>query len=725
VRLIAAPLATQEIRTDANGHFDFGEQPPREYALGASMVKKLAAIQHVDLRDPAFSTVELVLGECAAGLYGKVTDASGTPIPGAQLLREGVVGAETDVGGNYELCTLPTAALFAEVRLVVRAHGFGTIILPLAPNGQMHRDFVLAPEASITGRLLDVDGAPMLGARVTVDLAAPEGSASRERGVSISALTGDDGTFRLAGLSAGEYLVAASSASAVANAVTVDLEAAETRDIELRASPTGVLRGRVVARGLPVGGVSVAAGDETAVSQNDGAFVLARVPVGDVELKTAPYRRTSGVVRIVAGDRNTAEVTVEPLGVIRGTVRRHGRAVPFARVDVVGPSSAGVTADASGRYEADGLEAGTYGFYSDDRRRGAMTVEDRAIELGPGETREHDIELAWGGAISGRVVDKDGVPVVGATVGFRGGMSTSCLSDASGVFACGNLRGGKYSASVHPASGASYPFRFVEPPTEIELRDGDARVDGVRLVVAPAVFAIEGKVVDGAGAPVTDVAVNAFGLDRGSRGKFQIPPNTITNGDGQFRIIGLSPGEYLVEVQRRGLAARERVAAGATNISLLLDRPPCDGAGGHAVPTSLVKPPSPVVWDQKIELVGWSLPTTIKRGESVEVVVVYRTLKSLERDWTIFAHFDSPEIRVNGDHDPGIGWCPTKDWKAGEAVVDRTTVRFDKPDRYALTIGFFTGWAPSWDNLPISVAPAEMNDAKQQGVHLTDVLVTE
>jgi RNA polymerase sigma-70 factor (ECF subfamily) len=33
VRLIAAPLATQEIRTDANGHFDFGEQPPREYAL--------------------------------------------------------------------------------------------------------------------------------------------------------------------------------------------------------------------------------------------------------------------------------------------------------------------------------------------------------------------------------------------------------------------------------------------------------------------------------------------------------------------------------------------------------------------------------------------------------------------------------------------------------------------------------------------------------------------
>jgi hypothetical protein len=278
---------------------------------------------------------------------------------------------------------------------------------------------------------------------------------------------------------------------------------------------------------------------------------------------------------------------------------------------------------------------------------------------------------------------------------------------------------------VYPASGAAYPFRFVEPPATIELRDGDARVDGVRLVVAPAVFAIEGKVIDGAGAPVADVAVNAFGLDWRSRGTFQTPPNTITDGDGQFRIVGLSPGEYLVEVQRRGHAARERVAAGATNISLVLDRPPCDGARGHAVPASLAKPPSPVVWDQKIELVGWSIPTTIKGGEGIEVIVAYRALKPLDRDWTIFAHFDSPEIRINGDHDPGVGWCPTKDWKAGETVVDRATVRFDKPGRYALTIGFFTGRAPSWENLPISVAPAEMNDAKQQGVHIADVVVTE
>lgn len=44
VRLIAAPLAAREITTDESGRFDFGEQAPREYSLGALMPGRLAAI---------------------------------------------------------------------------------------------------------------------------------------------------------------------------------------------------------------------------------------------------------------------------------------------------------------------------------------------------------------------------------------------------------------------------------------------------------------------------------------------------------------------------------------------------------------------------------------------------------------------------------------------------------------------------------------------------------
>lgn len=107
------------------------------------------------------------------------------------------------------------------------------------------------------------------------------------------------------------------------------------------------------------------------------------------------------------------------------------------------------------------------------------------------------------------------------------------------------------------------------------------------------------------------------------------------------------------------------------------------------------------------------------------MMFVYRTLKALDHDWTIFAHLASPTEWVNADHDPGIGWCPTKQWKPGETVADHATVRFDEPGRYALTIGFFTGGAPNWKNLPISTAPTEMHDTKQQGVHVSDVIVAK
>lgn len=710
--------------TDAAGRFDFGEQPPREYVLGASLPGKLAAIRRVDLREPAAPReVELVLGDCVASFYGQVTDASSTPIAQAEVLREGVIGTETDALGKFDLCALPTAALLAEIRIVVRADGFGTLALPVAPAGRVHYDFVLAPEATITGRVLDAGGKPITNARVALDLTDPEAAVPPERGMSIARVTDSDGRFRIAGLAAGEFRVAAASAHTVASSVAVTLAAGETREIELRTSQTGVLRGRVIAQGGPVAGVTIATANEQAVSQPDGSFVLHRVPVGDVELATTPYRRTSGPVRVLEGDQNRADIIVERLGVLRGTIRRNGVPVPYARVDISGPSRAGVTADAAGRYEVRGLEPGTYGYYCDDRRLGAMSTKRRALELGPGEAREYDIELEFGGTIAGQVVDERGAPVASVDVAFQGPLTRShCVTNAAGAFTCSGLAGGTYTPTVAPGSGASHAFRFVDAPPKPQLRDGNARIDGVRLIVNPTLLAIEGAVVDAFGAPVPDVAVRAFGIDRRHDGSFRTP-STITDDDGKFRIAALSAGDYYVEVESGQQATRRAITAGATNVVLVLDRSPCDGTRGHELPPTFVRAPARVVWDHKIELVGWLLPASAKVGAPFEMTLVYRALKPVDREWRVFAHFDSSTVRLNADHGPGIGWCPTTRWQAGETIVDRVNVQFDEPGRYALTIGFFAGLAPNWINLALSAVPTTMENKGQQGAHIADVVV--
>ncbi|MDQ3364257.1 MAG: sigma-70 family RNA polymerase sigma factor [Myxococcota bacterium] len=723
VRLLADPLSPRVVETDPSGRFTFGAQPPREYTLGASRPGKLAAIRRIDLRDPsAPHDVELVLQDCAASLHGKVVDAAGTPIEGAQLFREGVIGVETDRTGSYELCTLPTAALIAEIRVVVRAHGFGTIAVPLAPPGRMHHDFVLAPEATVSGRVVDGHGEPMVSAQISIDVTGPAASVPPERGVSLTGVSDSDGGFRVSGLAAGEYKIAATSARAATGPVDLKLEAAENRTIELRAAGTGTVRGRVLSSGLPIAGVTVAANSEIAISQADGSFVLGRVPVGDVELKTRPYKRTSGPIRVAEGDHNVVEVVVEPMGILRGTVRRRGVPVPFARVGIHGPTRAGVTTDETGRYEARGLEPGQYGFYSDDRRRGAMFAQDRAVDLGPAETREYDIELAWGGSIAGHVVDVHGNAVSGVAVDFRA--ASDCLTDATGAFSCGGLVGGAYTPSVRPASATAHAFRFVEQPPTFELRDGDARIDGVRLVVEATLQEINGTVTERDGGPVADAAVRAFAVNRTQRGNgFQRDLATITSENGRFRINDLSPGDYYVEVESLGLAVRQTVSAGATNVALVLERPPCEGAGAREIPTALVRPSTSVVWSRQIELVGWVLPSTMTANRPIEMTLVYRTLKPLDRDWRIFAHFDSQATRVNGDHDPAIGWCPTSQWRAGDMIADRVSVQFEQPGRYSLTIGFFTGSAPHWENMSLSAVPPAMKSDTQGGVRITEIVV--
>ncbi len=700
VRLTADGEDPVELTTDLEGRYDFGVQGARGVTLGAAHTDALGAIRHVDLRDPtlAADAIELSLQNCSAWIAGKVLDASGAPIARAQVLREGAIGSETDASGEYELCALPTAALGRQLDIVVRADGYGAIETGIAPAGRIHRDFVLAPEATITGMAV-------ANAAIWIEPERDDAVATSERSPRLVAIADADGRFRFDGVVGGRYRIGGAARGALAVATLFSVDAGGSAELTVVLAPAATVRGRIVMNGAPVAGAHVALRSagvvirhddpsrdqlvaSDAVTQSDSSFVFDGVPIGDATFTASPVRVLHAAIGIVAGD-NALTLEAEPLGRIRGVVRRHGAPVPFARIDMAligGGGGRGLTADATGHFVFDGLEPGKYGFYADDARRGAL-VDGVTVELADGEMRDFDIDLAMGAAIAGIVVDGSGHPVEGANVRFVAGNEQGrCTTDAAGAYACGSLVGGKtYAPSVSPTNDATRPFPFVVPAAAIELGE-DARVSEVRLVVDPHTLTIAGTVVDDLGAPVADARVKAVGA--GIQYYDWLPARiTVADANGHFRIDRLAPGDYEVVAESLDdLRDVHRViAAGTTDVTLPVTRYVCASSAPFDPPH---KPSTAMIWDDRIELVGWDLPTTAHVGEPIAITLVWRVRAPIARVWYAYAHLDGQVHRVSGDHELP---CPTLAWRPGDLIVDRfTTTKVFNAETYALRIGFYS-----------------------------------
>lgn len=144
------------------------------------------------------------------------------------------------------------------------------------------------------------------------------------------------------------------------------------------------------------------------------------------------------------------------------------------------------------------------------------------------------------------------------------------------------------------------------------------------------------------------------------------------------------------------------------------DKNPLATAILHEEPTGFGgKPKGKVTWDNKIQLLGWDIPTTMKRGSRVKITLYYKILQPVGGAWTSLMHFDGP-LRFNGDHKPINDRCPTSTWQPGDYIVDRYTVTAGggafPSGKYEVWIGFFTGSAPNWKNMTVSEAPGDMRD---------------
>lgn len=100
-------------------------------------------------------------------------------------------------------------------------------------------------------------------------------------------------------------------------------------------------------------------------------------------------------------------------------------------------------------------------------------------------------------------------------------------------------------------------------------------------------------------------------------------------------------------------------------------------------------------FENKVELIGYDLPSEIERGKPFKWRAYYRVNQAIPGAYKIFLHFDGPGTRFNGDHVPLEGKFATNYWVPGNFIIDEYTVTPDKATQpsgqYTIFTGFWLG----------------------------------
>lgn len=590
----ASPI---ELRTDARGAFDFGVQVAAGYDIAASSPGTTAALVSLDLRNPSVKPpperLELELRDCSVSVSGTIYDASNNPLPKVSIKRLGgryqapshgaIVGVESDAQGAYRVC-IP----FGNTELEYSADGFGSVILTIDARGEMYRDVVLVPDASVSVRAVRADnGEPVANAHVFVN----PSEWTVDRAAQRTGITDRDGHVRIDGFVPGRFQVWAYAEHLQARgSVEALAEIGASTEVVVKLDTMATITGKVVEGDKPLPGVQIIANRTSPIartlpvfSQADGSFVIDRVPAGDISFIAAPYEVTSPAqLAVEAGKAYNVELHVHGLGAIRGRVTRLGKPAADVEVCCIGtqvPPTA--KTDADGKYEFLGVPAGKYPINAGSDLLGAFSL-GTTVNLAAGEQRVLDLELDQAGTIAGTVVDREGKPVKGAYVQWvndKTGDIGRSITDTQGRYRCGTMTGGgTYRASVHPAAELpAYPTLDGTAYPTLELRDGKSVIEGIVLAIDRSQVAIRGHVVDDAGTPVADALVKALPIAGGQMHfhSWMHLPMSSTDASGDFTIHGLLPGPY--SLQARGANGAEGtvspIDAGTTTVTIRVDRP--------------------------------------------------------------------------------------------------------------------------------------------------------
>jgi hypothetical protein len=396
-------------------------------------------------------------------------------------------------------------------------------------------------QGTITGLVTDSSGAPLAGATVNAG--------------GITATTSSTGSYTLSNIVAGEVLITASFSGYNAGSEYVNVTSGTTTTAPTLtlSSGTGAITGIVTnTGGQLLAGATVAYGAGSTLTNSSGAYSLAGVPAGTVQLIASLSSYTDGqqTVTVPAGGTATANFALVSTwtGTLQGYVTSSvtGSAISGARIAV--NNGASTLTKSSGFYQMTNVAPGSYTLTASASGYGSASS---TVSVSTNTTTTGSFKLTPStGKITGKVTNiSNGGAIYGATVKYSGGSTTT---NTSGIYTLSSVPVGTYTFT---ASANGYLSRS----SSASVSSGATTTLNFALATAGK---IGGKVTTSSGAALSSVAVKITG---------GVIPTTIyltTNSYGQYLSNWIPVGNYTVTVSKSGYTSQSKstaVSAGVTS----------------------------------------------------------------------------------------------------------------------------------------------------------------